>query len=104
MESLTVLCKGSVVDEAFEFAEFIVKGPSISNKYVKYLVNHVGELHKETAFMQENMIQTMLLQTQDHGEGIAAFFEKEKHSLLGSRISRDINSLIRRNIQSVKRP
>ena len=77
------ISKGSVVDEAFNFAGFIVKGPSISNKYVKYLVNHVGELHKETAFMQENMIQTMLLQTQDHREGITAFFEKREAQFTG---------------------
>jgi len=77
------ISKGSVVDDAFEFADFIVKGPSISNKYVKYLVNHVGELHNETAFMQENMIQAMLLQTQDHEEGIAAFFEKRDPSFTG---------------------
>lgn len=67
---------GSVVEAAAEFAAFIVKGPPISNKYVKYLVNHTGDLHKETAFMQENMIQAMLLQTKDHQEGVAAFFDK----------------------------
>ncbi|MDQ0428101.1 2-(1,2-epoxy-1,2-dihydrophenyl)acetyl-CoA isomerase [Planomicrobium stackebrandtii] len=67
---------GSVVEAAAEFADFIVKGPPISNKYVKYLVNHTGDLHKETAFMQENMIQAMLLQTKDHQEGVAAFFGK----------------------------
>lgn len=77
------ISKGSVVEEAFHFAEFIVKGPDISNKYVKYLVNHVGELHKETAFMQENLIQTMLLQTQDHKEGISAFFEKREAKFIG---------------------
>lgn len=77
------ITEGSVVDEAFKFAEFIVKWPSISNKYVKYLVNHVGELHKETAFMQENLIQTMLLQTQDHKEGITAFFEKREAQFTG---------------------
>lgn len=74
---------GSVVEEAFRFAEFIVKGPSISNKYVKYLVNHVGELHKETAFAQENMIQAMLLQTKDHQEGVAAFLEKRAPHFTG---------------------
>lgn len=74
---------GSVVEEAVRFAEFIVKGPSISNKYVKYLVNHVGELHQETAFAQENMIQAMLLQTQDHKEGIAAFLEKREARFTG---------------------
>lgn len=73
----------SVVEAAAEFAGFIVNGPPISNKYVKYLVNHVGELHKETAFMQENMIQGMLLQTQDHQEGIAAFFDKRSPQFNG---------------------
>ncbi|MFC0272516.1 enoyl-CoA hydratase/isomerase family protein [Metabacillus herbersteinensis] len=75
--------KGSVVEEAVRFAEFIVQGPSVSNKYVKYLVNHVGELHKETAFMQENMIQAMLLQTYDHKEGVDAFFEKRTPQFAG---------------------
>ena len=70
------ISQDSVVEEAVRFADFIVKGPNISNKYVKYLVNHVGELHNETAFMQENIIQAMLLQTQDHKEGVKAFFEK----------------------------
>lgn len=77
------ISEGSVVEEASRFAEFIIKGPTISNKYVKYLVNHVGELHKETAFMQENMIQAMLLQTQDHKEGVAAFFEKRLPQFAG---------------------
>lgn len=75
--------EGSVVDSATEFAQFIVNGPPISNKYVKYLVNHVGELHKETAFMQENMIQAMLLQTGDHKEGVVAFFEKRSPEFSG---------------------
>ena len=73
----------SVVEEAVRFAQFIVKGPSISNKYVKYLVNHVGELHTETAFKQENMIQAMLLQTKDHQEGVSSFFEKRVANFVG---------------------
>ncbi|MGX9135300.1 enoyl-CoA hydratase/isomerase family protein [Rummeliibacillus sp. JY-2-4R] len=72
-----------VLDEANKFAEFIVKGPEVSNKYVKYLVNHVNELHKEVAFKQENMIQAMLLQTEDHKEGIASFFEKREPNFKG---------------------
>lgn len=77
------ISEGSVIDSATEFAQFIVNGPPLSNKYVKYLVNHVGELHKETAFMQENMIQAMLLQTGDHKEGVAAFFEKRSPAFSG---------------------
>ncbi|SDM40075.1 2-(1,2-epoxy-1,2-dihydrophenyl)acetyl-CoA isomerase [Psychrobacillus sp. OK028] len=77
------IAEHSVVEEATAFAEFIVKGPMISNKYVKYLVNHVGELHKETAFQQENVIQAMLLQTNDHKEGISSFFEKREPQFIG---------------------
>lgn len=77
------ISKGSVVEEAFKFTDFIVKGPPVSNKYVKYLVNNVSELDKETAFMQENMIQAMLLQTRDHKEGVAAFFEKREPKFTG---------------------
>lgn len=72
------IAEGSVVEAAFHFADFIVKGPVISNKYVKYLVNHVGKHSEEAAFMQENMIQSMLLQTNDHKEGVAAFLEKRE--------------------------
>lgn len=75
--------QGSVVEEAVRFADFIVKGPNVSNKYVKYLVNHVGDLHHETAFKQENIIQAMLLQTEDHKEGISAFFEKREPNFAG---------------------
>lgn len=72
-----------VLDEARHFAQFIVDGPPITNKYVKYLINHVGELHQETAFQQENMIQALLLQTEDHKEGVSSFFEKRKPNFKG---------------------
>ncbi|MFT4414766.1 enoyl-CoA hydratase/isomerase family protein [Fredinandcohnia humi] len=77
------IAKGGVVEEAKEFAEFIVNGPGLANKYVKYLVNHVASLDKETAFMKENVIQALLLQTRDHQEGVAAFFEKRKPKFTG---------------------
>lgn len=78
------ISEDNVVEEAKRFADFIIKGPSISNRYVKYLLNHVGELHNETAFMQENMIQTMLLQTHDHKEGVQAFYEKRQPKFVGN--------------------
>ncbi|MCJ1907961.1 enoyl-CoA hydratase/isomerase family protein [Planococcus ruber] len=78
------ISEGPVLEEAERFAEFIVKGPAISNKYVKYLVNHVGELHAETAFTQENIIQAMLLQTADHKEGVSAFFGKREPQFTGN--------------------
>ncbi|MDQ0970566.1 2-(1,2-epoxy-1,2-dihydrophenyl)acetyl-CoA isomerase [Neobacillus niacini] len=78
------LAEGDVVQEAETFAEFIVNGPSVANKYVKYLVNTAPSLHHETALMQENTIQAILLQTEDHKEGVSAFFEKRKASFIGS--------------------
>ncbi|AQQ55198.1 enoyl-CoA hydratase [Planococcus lenghuensis] len=77
------IATGEVMEEAAKFAGFIVEGPALSNKYIKYLINHVDGLHQETAFMQENMIQTLLLQTEDHREGVAAFLEKRKPQFKG---------------------
>lgn len=77
------IAKGGVVEEAIEFADFIVNGPGLANKYVKYLVNHVGTLDKDTAFKQESLIQALLLQTKDHQEGVTAFYEKRKPTFLG---------------------
>lgn len=74
---------GDLINDAETFAEFIVKGPINANKYVKYLVNNVSCLNKDTAIMQENMIQSLLLQTEDHKEGISAFFEKRKAEFSG---------------------
>lgn len=72
-----------VVAGAEEFASFILNGPPIANKYVKYLVNNVPYLNNDAAFMQENLIQTVLLQSADHKEGIAAFMEKRKPNFKG---------------------
>ncbi|WP_434400195.1 enoyl-CoA hydratase/isomerase family protein [Planococcus sp. 11815] len=77
------ISRGDVGKAAMEFAEFLAQGPAISNKYVKYLVNHLDELPQEATFMQENLIQTLLLQTEDHKEGIAAFFEKRTPEFQG---------------------
>ncbi|HHW37398.1 MAG TPA: enoyl-CoA hydratase/isomerase family protein [Bacillales bacterium] len=75
--------EGDVVKGAEEFAGFIFNGPPIANKYVKYLVNNVPSLNSDTAFMQENMIQTVLLQSADHKEGVTAFVEKRKPNFKG---------------------
>jgi 2-(1,2-epoxy-1,2-dihydrophenyl)acetyl-CoA isomerase len=76
--------EGDVVNAAEEFAGFIVNGPLIANKYVKFLVNNVPSLNSDAAFMQENMIQTVLLQSADHKEGVSAFFEKRKPDFKGA--------------------
>ncbi|WP_085993052.1 enoyl-CoA hydratase/isomerase family protein [Oceanobacillus senegalensis] len=70
------LAENNVVDEATEFAQFIVNGPPIANKFVKYLVNHASEFSHESSIMQENIIQSLMFQTEDTKEGIQSFLEK----------------------------
>ena len=74
---------GDVVTDAAEYAQFIVAAPPLANKFVKYLVEHANEYSNETSLMQENVIQSLLLQTEDNREGIQAFFEKRKPKYKG---------------------
>ncbi|WP_337017525.1 enoyl-CoA hydratase/isomerase family protein [Oceanobacillus massiliensis] len=69
---------GNLLEEAAEFARFIVEGPPLANRFVKQLVNHSNELTFDTNDMQEMAVQTLLLQSEDNKEGIQAFFEKRK--------------------------
>ncbi|MFC4024007.1 enoyl-CoA hydratase/isomerase family protein [Oceanobacillus longus] len=74
---------GDLLDGASEFAQFIVDGPPLANQFVKQLVNHAGELTYDSNDMQETAVQTLLLQSEDNKEGIAAFFEKRKPEFKG---------------------
>lgn len=47
------------------------------------ILNRPSCLNIDAAIMQENMIQTLLLQTEDHKEGISAFFGKRKVEFSG---------------------
>ncbi|WP_068673258.1 enoyl-CoA hydratase/isomerase family protein [Oceanobacillus sp. Castelsardo] len=73
----------NLLEDATEFAQFIVKGPPVSNRFVKYLLNHASEFSHETSIMQENMIQTLMFQTEDSKEGIQAFLEKRSPDFTG---------------------
>lgn len=77
------LAEGDLLANAREFAQLIVNGPAISNKFVKHLVKHAASLDWDTALMHENMIQTFLLQTEDHQEGVKAFYEKRRPQFAG---------------------
>ncbi|MFC4024044.1 enoyl-CoA hydratase/isomerase family protein [Oceanobacillus longus] len=74
---------GNVVDNATEFAQFIVEGPPTSNRFVKYLVNHASEFTHDSSIMQENMAQSLMFQTEDAKEGIQAFVEKRSPNFTG---------------------
>jgi 2-(1,2-epoxy-1,2-dihydrophenyl)acetyl-CoA isomerase len=72
------VAEDDVLKEAANFAKFILDGPALANKYVKYLVNHIHELSSENALTLESMIQSILLQSEDLKEGALAFLEKRK--------------------------
>ncbi|MEW9677554.1 enoyl-CoA hydratase/isomerase family protein [Lentibacillus sp. L22] len=72
-----------VIEEAAAFATFIVEGPPFSNKFVKYLLNHAGEFTHETSLMQENIIQSLMFQSEDAKEGVQAFLEKRSPHFVG---------------------
>mgnify|MGYP001202530078 CR=1 FL=1 len=75
---------GSAVGEAIKFSQFIVDGPQVSNKYVKFLVNNINDMSLDLALMHENMIQTVLTDTGDFKEGLKAFSEKRKPKFVGN--------------------
>ncbi|WAA09747.1 enoyl-CoA hydratase/isomerase family protein [Fervidibacillus albus] len=77
------IAEGDVLEEASRFAQMIVNGPSLANKFVKQLVNNASEIGYEANMMQEITIQALLLQSEDCKEGIRAFFEKRKPMFQG---------------------
>lgn len=67
---------GSVVEEAIKFSEYLVKGSPLSQQYSKSIINQLVHPQLVESISIENLHQTLLLQSQDHQEGISAFFEK----------------------------
>lgn len=65
-----------LLNEAIEFSQIILNGPQLSNKYVKQMFNHTVHLDWDTVLEQENLIQTLLMQSDDYKEGLSAFHEK----------------------------
>jgi len=77
------LTDNNVVDTATEFVQFIIEGPPVANKFVKYLVNHASDFSHESSILQENIIQSLMFQTEDSKEGIQAFLEKRAPNFNG---------------------
>lgn len=72
-----------LLNEASEFAQFIIESPPLANRFIKFMAGHMNEYSDSTSQMQENVMQALLLQTQDNKEGMNAFFEKRKPDYKG---------------------
>ncbi|MFB4162486.1 enoyl-CoA hydratase/isomerase family protein [Alteribacillus sp. JSM 102045] len=77
------LAADDVVKEAEAFAQSFVNASPLSQGYEKKLLNRVGELSFESALLQETIAQSLLLETEDHAEGVEAFLNKRKPSFAG---------------------
>jgi 2-(1,2-epoxy-1,2-dihydrophenyl)acetyl-CoA isomerase len=71
------------VKKAVQFSRFIIDGPPLCNKYVKHLLNRARSNNLDVALMNENMVQTVLLQTEDYQEGVRALLEKRQPNFTG---------------------
>jgi 2-(1,2-epoxy-1,2-dihydrophenyl)acetyl-CoA isomerase len=74
----------NVLQEAVDFSKFILNGAPLCNKYVKHLLNRAGSSNFDVALMNENMVQTVLLQTKDYQEGVRALLEKRPPMFVGN--------------------
>lgn len=65
-------------EETIKFASTLAQGPTKAYGMMKKLINHSLTASLEEILEQERITQTMMVTTEDHQEGIAAFKEKRK--------------------------
>ncbi|WP_239094250.1 enoyl-CoA hydratase/isomerase family protein [Bacillus sp. B15-48] len=76
--------EGELLQEARNFAQVILNGPPLSNKYVKKMMNHSVQLPWDAFLDQELMTQANLIASEDLQEGLKAFLEKRAPEFKGS--------------------
>ncbi|WP_054635884.1 enoyl-CoA hydratase/isomerase family protein [Thalassobacillus sp. C254] len=74
---------GDIIQATEEFSEFLIDGSPLSQLYEKKLLQHASDLSFDSALAQESIAQALLLKTEDHKEGVAAFLEKRPPAFKG---------------------
>jgi 2-(1,2-epoxy-1,2-dihydrophenyl)acetyl-CoA isomerase len=73
----------SLEEEALKIAGRLANGPGRAYGMIKKLVDHSLDATLEEILEQERITQTLMVTTEDHHEGIAAFKEKRKPNFQG---------------------
>jgi 2-(1,2-epoxy-1,2-dihydrophenyl)acetyl-CoA isomerase len=68
----------SLQEETVKYASRLAQGPTKAYGMMKKLISHSSTATLEEILEQERITQTMMVATEDHQEGIAAFKEKRK--------------------------
>lgn len=74
---------GDVFRVTMEKAQELVQGPPVALGLMKRLLNRSLDWDVTTVFDQEVLAQSICCQTEDHKEGISAFYQKRKPSFKG---------------------
>jgi len=79
----TVVAADQLRDAARTLAERLARGPTFAIGLSKRLLNRSLESSLETAFEEEALAQTLVTQSEDTREGIAAFLQKREPQFKG---------------------
>ncbi|MEW6275076.1 MAG: enoyl-CoA hydratase [Bacillota bacterium] len=72
-----------LLPEALTLARELAQGPPLALGLLKSIVNRAFETDFLTLLEEEALAQDLCLQTEDHREGVRAFFEKRKPKFIG---------------------
>lgn len=81
--SISIAPKEELMEKTMELANEISEGPFQAYLYSKTMINNYTNLKLDDVLAKENEIHTILRATEDHREGLNAFFERRSPKFQG---------------------
>jgi enoyl-CoA hydratase/carnithine racemase len=78
-----VVAADKLMDEAYAYANLLLKRAPQSIGLAKKLLNTIANMDQASGIVVEGLAQSILIKTEDHQEGVAAFREKRKPGYRG---------------------